>query len=264
METTLPLPKYRQIYLLLRERLREGCYDRDGVPGECLLAARFGVGRITVRKAMEILVADGLVSRRPRLGTWPLHAPDCQQSDASSSGPRAQLKGLLENIVDMGLKTSVEVLDSTVVTASSTVAEALRIRLGEPVFRTVRIRSTVQGPLSHITTYVPSAVATLHRRDLTRKPLLMLLEEAGVRFGGATQTVSAQLADAVTARHLDVSIDSALLAVTRLVNDVEEQPVQLLRGLYRADRYHYALQLSRSGQPDTRIQVRESLSAQFH
>jgi GntR family transcriptional regulator len=255
MEPTLQLPKYRQIYLVLREQLREGCYDRNGVPGECQLAAQFGVGRITVRKAMEILVADGLVSRRPRLGTWPLHAPECQQGEAAGSGQKAPW---------MGLRTSVRVLDSTVVTASSAVAQAMQLRLGEPVFKTVRIRSTPGGSFSHITTYVPQAVATLVHRDLARKPLLVLLEEAGVRFGGATQTVSAQLADAMIARHLDVAIGSALLAVTRLVRDVNEQPVQLLRGLYRPDRYHYALQLSRSGKPDTQIRVSESLSAQFH
>jgi len=234
------------------------------VPAECLLAARFGVGRVTIRKAMEILVADGLVSRRPRLGTWPRHEPECPQGEAVCSEPKAPLTGLLENIVDVGLRTSVRVLDNVVVTASLAVAQALQLRLGEPVFKTVRVRSNAEGPFSHITTYVPQAVATLVRRDLARKPLLVLLEETGVRFGRATQTVSAQLAEAAMAQHLDVAIGSPLLAVTRLVADVDEQPVQLLRGLYRPDRYHYALQLSCSGKHDARIQVSESLFAPFH
>ena len=59
------MPKYHQIYLVLREQLQEGRYDVDGVPGEHALAAQFQVARITIRKAMEMLVADGLVSRRP-------------------------------------------------------------------------------------------------------------------------------------------------------------------------------------------------------
>lgn len=69
MDTAMPLPKYHQIYLVLREQLQEGRYDVDGVPGEHALAAQFQVARITIRKAMEMLVADGLVSRRPGLGT---------------------------------------------------------------------------------------------------------------------------------------------------------------------------------------------------
>ncbi|MBR8656351.1 GntR family transcriptional regulator [Achromobacter sp. Marseille-Q0513] len=265
MDTAMPLPKYHQIYLVLREQLQEGRYDVDGVPGEHALAAQFRVARITIRKAMEMLVADGLVSRRPGLGTWPRSAPA-----ASAAAPRpraaqkAQLTGLMENIVNMGLRTAVRVLDCVQVGAPPAVAEALEIAPGEPVIKSLRVRSTEAGPLSYITTYVPLAVAAFTREDLERQPLLMLLESAGVEFGGATQTISARLADAQVAPHLDVAVGSALLAVTRLVRDVKERPVQLLQGLYRPDRYQYQLQLSRVGGIDAKVWVSEELSAQFH
>ena len=51
METTLPLPKYHQIYLVLREQLDEGRFA-DGMPGELALMAQFGVARVTVRRAL--------------------------------------------------------------------------------------------------------------------------------------------------------------------------------------------------------------------
>ena len=265
MGTSLPLPKYHQIYLVLREQLQEGRFDQDGVPGEHALADQFDVARITIRKAMEMLVADGLVSRRPGLGTWPLHAkPDAHAKQAANASQKAHLTGLLENIVNMGLRTSVQVLDSTLVSASPAVAESLGIAPGTPVHKSLRVRSTDAGPLSHITTYVPQAVADFTRADLEREPLLMLLEAAGVEFGGATQTISARLADAQVARHLDVSVGSALLAVTRVVRDVNDRPVQLLQGLYRPDRYQYQLQLSRVGSIDAKVWVSEELSAQFH
>lgn len=265
MGTSLPLPKYHQIYLVLREQLQEGRFDQDGVPGEHALADQFDVARITIRKAMEMLVADGLVSRRPGLGTWPLRgASSAHSAPSPSAQQKAQLTGLLENIVNMGLRTSVQVLDSTLVFAPPTVAEALHIPSGTPVHKSLRVRSTDAGPLSHITTYVPQSVADFTREDLEREPLLMLLEAAGVEFGGATQTISARLADAQVARHLDVSVGSALLAVTRLVRDVGDRPVQLLQGLYRPDRYQYQLQLSRVGSIDAKVWVSEELSAQFH
>ncbi len=265
MGTSLPLPKYHQIYLVLREQVQEGRFDQDGVPGEHALADQFDVARITIRKAMEMLVADGLVSRRPGLGTWPLRAA-ANPASAPKAGPqqKAHLTGLLENIVNMGLRTSVQVLDSTLVSAPPVVAEALDLTPGAPVHKSLRVRSTEVGPLSHITTYVPQAVADFTREDLEREPLLMLLEAAGVEFGGATQTISARLADAQIARHLDVAVGSALLAVTRLVRDVNERPVQLLQGLYRPDRYQYQLQLSRVGSIDAKVWVSEELSAQFH
>ena len=169
----------------------------------------------------------------------------------------------MENIVNMGLRTAVRVLDC-VRSAPPAAAEALEIAPGEPVIKSLRVRSTEAGPLSYITTYVPLAVAAFTREDLERQPLLMLLESAGVEFGGATQTISARLADAQVAPHLDVAVGSALLAVTRLVRDVKERPVQLLQGLYRPDRYQYQLQLSRVGGIDAKVWVSEELSAQFH
>jgi hypothetical protein len=62
------------------------------------------------------------------------------------------------------------------------------------------------------------------RRRLARKPILVLLEESGVRIGRATQTLSARLADATVATHLDVAVGSALLAVHRLVLDADGAP----------------------------------------
>ncbi|WP_417252261.1 GntR family transcriptional regulator [Castellaniella sp.] len=265
MGTSLPLPKYHQIYLVLREQVQEGRFDQDGVPGEHALASQFNVARITIRRAMEMLVADGLVSRRPGLGTWPVHGSQ-RAGGATAPGKqqKAHLTGLLENIVNMGLRTSVQVVDSALVSATPSVAKALSIEPGTLVYKSLRVRSTDAGPLSYITTYVPQSVAEFTRDDLEREPLLMLLEAAGVEFGGATQTISARLADAQVARHLDVSVGSALLSVTRVVHDMNDRPVQLLLGLYRPDRYQYQLQLSRVGNIDAKVWVSEELSAQFH
>ena len=67
----LPLPKYHQIYLVLREQLAEGRFDAAGLPGELALAGQFGVARITVRKALGQLAAEGLIDRTPGRGTVP-------------------------------------------------------------------------------------------------------------------------------------------------------------------------------------------------
>lgn len=259
MGASLPLPKYHQVYLVLREQLQEGRFA-DGLPGELALAEQFGVARVTVRKALAQLEDEGLIERAPGRGTMP-RAP----AQAPTRGAGARLTGLLENIVNVGLRTSVKVLECSAVPAGAEVADALQLAPGTPVQRARRVRSTTQGPLSLITTHVPAALACgFGARELARKPLLVLLEEAGVRIGSAVQTISAQLADAPTARHLDVPVGSALLAVTRLVRDGDERPVQWLHGLYRPDRYQYRMQLSRVGGIDAKLWVSTELSAQFH
>lgn len=258
MSPALPLPKYHQIYLVLREQLAEGRFAA-GLPGEVALAGQFGVARITVRKALEQLAAEGLIERARGRGTVPRNAP------AAPNERRAQLTGLLDNLVSMGLQTKVQVVSCDTVPAAEAVAQALQLAPGTPVQKAVRVRSTKAGPLSLITTHVPAALATgFGKRELAKQPILVLLEQSGVRIGRATQTISARLADAASAGHLGVAVGSALLAVTRLIFDQDERPVQWLHGLYRPDRYQYEMQLSRVGSIDAKVWVSTELTAQFH
>jgi len=245
--TPLPVPRYHQIYLLLRERLAAGEFSGGAaLPGELELAREYRVSRVTMRAALNLLVQEKLILRQRGRGTF------ARPSDAPAGPP---LLGLLENLISMGLRTAVRVLELGNVPAPPDIAEGLRIAPGEMVQRAVRVRSHRGGPVSHITTYVPLAVAKFRRRLLTDKPMLQLLEESGVKVAGAEQTVSAKLADPKIAVLLEVEVGAPLLAVTRIVHDRAGRPVQLLRGLYRPDRYQYRMHLSRSGDDVPRIWV---------
>jgi len=260
MAASMPLPKYHQIYLVLKEQLLEGHFA-DGLPGELALMKRFDVARVTVRRALELLANEGLVRRQAGRGTVPTVAAPAPD-DAL---PRRQLRsGLLDNLVSISLGTRVKVLELDTIAAPPQVAQALQVPNGTPVQKAVRVRSTRQGPLSHITTYVPARLAEhFGRRELGREPILVLLEKSGVQLGRAHQRISARLADAATAMALDVPVGSALLMVRRLVFDQRDQPIQWLHGLYRPDRYEYEMKLSRVGDVDARVWVSSELSAQY-
>lgn len=260
MAASMPLPKYHQIYLVLKEQLLEGHFT-DGLPGELALMKRFDVARVTVRRALELLANEGLVRRQAGRGTVPTVAAPAPD-DAL---PRRQLRsGLLDNLVSISLGTRVKVLELDTIAAPPQVAQALQVPNGTAVQKAVRVRSTRQGPLSHITTYVPARLAEhFGRRELGREPILVLLEKSGVQLGRAHQRISARLADAATAMALDVPVGSALLMVRRLVFDQQDQPIQWLHGLYRPDRYEYEMKLSRVGDVDARVWVSSELSAQY-
>ncbi len=267
MNLGMPLPKYHQIYLLLREQLQEGRFEH-GLPGEFALMKEFGVARVTVRRALQELAQEGLILRERGRGTRAVNTStdlgSPRQLRAAARTQKAQLSGLLENLVSMGLRTSVKVLSLEELPAPEEVAQMLQLSGAETVQKAQRVRATAEGPLSHITTWVPQRIASrFDARELAQQPILLLMEKAGVAVGRAEQTISARLADAHLAQHLEVAVGSALLAVQRLIYDDQDRPVQWLHGVYRPDRYQYQLQLSRVGGIDAKVWVSKELSANF-
>jgi len=258
MTPRLPLTKYHQIYLVLREQLLEGRFAKS-MPAEIELAKQFSVGRVTIRHAMEKLVAEGLIVRIAGRGTFPkpVTHPGLSLGTSTLTQP-TRLAGLMENIVSATRATTVKVLDWRTIDAPEDVALALQVPLGASVKKAIRLRSSREGPLSYIITYVPLHLTKdMARRDLAAKPILQLLSEAGVELGRAQQTISARQADARVAEALSVSIGSALLSVRRRVFDADDRPVQWLEGLYRPDRYEYQLEVSSIGDVDARVSMRE-------
>jgi len=239
---------YHRVYTILRERLMSGVYPAERpLPGELELAADFGVSRVTMRRALDELKREGLIVRTRGRGSYP-SAPE------RSPPVRGTVSGLLDNIIAMGLKTSVRIISLDSVAAPPDVAQAMSIPAASRVQKAVRVRSLDGAPLALMTTWVPESVATFTRRQLSETPMLKLLEGAGVSVAHADQSISAQLADTTVAPLLDVGYGAALLAVNRLVRDDSGRAVQLLRGLYRPDRYEYRMSLDRAGDA-TRVWV---------
>ena len=84
---------------------------------------------------------------------------------------QARLTGLLENLVTMGLRTTVQVQSLDYLQAPPEVAQALQLPVGALVQKAERVRRTREGPLSFITTWVPEAMARgFGRQELARKP----------------------------------------------------------------------------------------------
>jgi len=233
-------PLYHQIYLILRDKILSAEYPKGTVlPGEFDLADQYRVSRITVKRALDELASDGLVTRERGRGTTVTF---------EGKGPSisAAVEGQLEDLLSMGYETQVRLLDFAYVAAPPEAAAALQCDKGAEVQRAVRTRSKDGIPFSHLTTYVPADIGrSFAPEDMLGKPLLALMEDAGVRVASASQTITATLADHNVAAVLDLDVGSALLKVSRTVFDAEGRPVEFITALYRPDSYCYQMSLSR-------------------
>ncbi|MBI3452545.1 MAG: GntR family transcriptional regulator [Rhodospirillales bacterium] len=248
VDARLPTPLYHQIYVLLREQILGGVYAGDAfMPTEHELMRRFGVSRITAKRALDELAGEGLVVRRRGRGTSVTRG-------VAAPPVNANISGLLENLLMMGLKTKVHIIDFGYVAAPDDVARALDLPRTSEVQRAVRVRALDGEAISFTTSYVPADLGrTYGRRDLALKPLLALLEQAGVLIGSADQAIGAVLADSVVAPRLNVRVGSPLLSMTRTVFDQNGRPVEYIVILYRPDRYQYRMKLARVQGPAAKL-----------
>lgn len=234
------IPLHHQVYVVLRQQILEGNYPAERpMPSEQELSRLFKVSRITVRRALDRLQQEGLVTRARGRGTFaevPLVPPMIQ----------ANLRGIFENLLAMGLKTKVQLVDFGYIPAPPDVAAKLGLKSGAIVQRAVRVRHHQNVPFSHLTTYLPEDISRFcAESDLSEKPLLLLLERAGIKISAADQSISAKLADPIVASLLKVEAGSPLIWVKRLVLDQASRPVEYLHALYRPDIYEYQLTMSR-------------------
>lgn len=245
LERTEFLPeggKARRVYLLLRGEIESGALGPgDFLPGEQRLAALYGVSRVTVRRALAALDAEGLVERSAGRGTLVRGVP----------APRslaADFTTLMPQIAEMGQKTEARLIAFSYQAPPAAVAAALALVPGARVQRAVRVRLLDGTPFSHLTTHVPEGIAQAYSEaDLASTPLFRLLERGGVRIESARQSVSAALATPDVAEALGVSVGAALIALERVVCDADGQGVEHLAALYRPDLFRLEMTLTRVG-----------------
>lgn len=234
--------KAKQVYLVLRDRILSGAVAFGAkLPTENVLAAAHRVSRVTVRRALGELARERLIERRRSAGTRVIYRPVLTPITADISG-------MLASLADMGRRTTVKLLSFDYIPAEGTAAQALGVSSDEMLQRSVRVRSVDGEPFSYLTTFVPECVSlTFTRQELASRPLLDLLERAGVKAERAHQRISAGLATPDVAAALDVRIGAPLIELTRVVYDQSGRGVEHLHALYRPDRYSFAIDLIRSG-----------------
>jgi GntR family transcriptional regulator len=239
--------KAKQVYLVLRDRILSGAIGFGArLPTELELAEFHGVSRVTVRRALGELARECFIERRRSAGTRIIYRP-------MPAPMTTDITGVLANLADMGRRSSVKLLSYAYVAAEGSVAEALGAGTDQLLQRAVRVRSVDGLPFSYLTTHVPENVSvTFTRQELASRPLLELLERAGVKVGHARQRISAGLAALDVADALGVRTGSPLIELIRVVYDQAGRGVEHLHALYRPDRYAFEIDLVRSGAAETK------------
>ena len=236
-------PLYQQIKGLILHSLQHGEWKPgEAIPSEIELAARFRVSQGTVRKAIDELAAENLVTRRQGKGTFVATHAERQV--------QYRFLKLLPDTGDARVEGPAQrtILECRRLRASADVARALALRTGDPVIQAKRVLSFSGVPTILEDIWLPGQAfkgLTTDQLASYQGPTYAMFElDFGVRMVRAEEKIRAVLPDEAQARWLDVTEGAPLLSVERLAFTYNDVPMELRRGLYRTDTHHYRNELS--------------------
>lgn len=231
--------RYHQVYVTLRGWISDGSMPAGGrLPAEHELCAAFGVSRITIRRAVDDLVAQGLVRRLQGKGTF--------VEATAQRAIAADLSGLTARVTGLGKATEVVDLTAAWIKADVGLATSMEIAVGEPVHKSTRIRAAGGERLGVVAVWLPEPVGLkVAAAGFSNRTILEVIEDCGFLIGRGEQTLGAALAGVETARSLQVGVGSPLVRLQRIIRDEEGVLLERVEALWRADRYEYRMELTR-------------------
>jgi GntR family transcriptional regulator len=236
LEAASNLPLYQQLQRALRQAIDRRILDaNDALPPERDLAEEFGVSRITVRKAIDGLVSEGLLVRRQGSGTFVRGRVEKNFS---------LLTSFSEDMRARGLNPRSEWLRRASGTVTPEEALTLRSSPGTPVYRFHRLRFADDAPMS--VEYATIVAACLPSLDAVESSLYQALEQSGNRPVRALQRLRAVLLTREQAELLRAKPGDAGLLVERLGFLADGRAVEFSQSYYRGDTYDFVAELSTS------------------
>jgi len=233
LDHSSPLPKYQQLGRALERAIKRGALlKNDALPPERKIATDMQVSRITVRKAIDRLAADGLLSRHQGAGTY---------ISGRVEKPFSRLSSFTEDMAGRGLtarSTWVEKKEGTI-----TPEESLNFGLGPstPVYRLTRIRYANNIPTALETTIIPSYA--LPSIETIEGSLYVALNESGHRPMRALQRLRAVSLTSYQAKLLNAKEGDPSLFVERRGFLTNGSTVEITQSYYRGDAYDFVAEL---------------------
>ena len=236
LDESSPLPLYQQLQRALRQAIENRVLGPDdALPPERDLANEFRISRITVRKAIDGLVSEGMLVRRQGSGTFVSARMEKNFSKLTSFSEDMRARGRTPHSV--WLKKSA---------GSVTPEEALTLRSspGTPVYRFHRIRFADDAPMA--VEYATVLASCLPSIDAVDSSLYEALERAGSRPVRALQRLRAVLLAAEQAELLKAKERDAGLLVERVGFLKDGGAVEFTQTYYRGEIYDFVAELSAS------------------
>jgi GntR family transcriptional regulator len=244
-------PKYQQIAEDLRDRIESAelpAAGQDTLPTEIELMDRYDASRNTVRDAIKLLTARGLVETRPGQGTFVVEKINpfvtTLTADPETGRGGGEQDVYIAEVEAGGRTPTVSVPRIEVQQAGATMADALRIQEGDQVVSRHQRRFIDGTPFSLQTSFYPmtlvqrGATRLIEATDITEGTVKYLAKTLGIKQIGYRDSFTVRRPDETETSFFKLPADGPVpvFEVYRVVFDEKGGRIRLTITIYPADR----------------------------
>ena len=228
-------PLYRQLANALLHMIDTGALAAaQRLPSETALMANYGVSRITVRQANELLVQHGKVTAHRGKGTFVTGRVVHHDLDA--------LQGFYAALRSQGIEPKTSLIEWSA--DAGALDDQRPAGLDLPV-RLKRLYSVDERPFAVVVGYLPAAAAALGKVRAERLSVYEILADfMGVRVARATVAIRCERASSEVARWLGLKKTDMVLVMERQSFAPNDQPCEFMRIYILPERYEFRLKVT--------------------
>ncbi|OFW64961.1 MAG: hypothetical protein A2Y74_09815 [Actinobacteria bacterium RBG_13_63_9] len=237
-------PLADQVLDHLTERIGRGVYlPNSRLPGEIELASELSVSRATVRRAMDLLVARGVVHRRQGIGTF-VAAPH------GIPNPLQQFIDFRYIIRDAGLEPGLVHLGAWFEDADSRLAAILEVSPGDKVLTVKKIFTADGEPVVYCLNHIPAwVVGHIRPKDAVlaqnyTEPILEFFnDKCGQRLDYYISSLRSEIAENCSFPEISAALEAhtAILVVDEVGYNSDDRPVHHSIEFHPANRMSFKL-----------------------
>jgi len=234
------LPLYFQIEAILKSKILTGqLKEGDRLPPENGLSRQFGVSPLTVRQALSSLVGEGLLDRKPGIGTIVKKNMDEKII--------LRLSGEMDELLSLGKEMETTLLRSEVIQGLDKPIRYLKLNLEDPICVVEKVRYWKTTPMMVVEEYAPqSLIGKFFRNKKSTASLYSILtRKKGFLLKEATQTIESSTADQRIASLLQIEMGSPLFYMERTFFEESGLPILFQITFTGAEHFKFSVHLGR-------------------
>ena len=205
--------KYEKIAFDIKEDILSEKYKpNEQLPFEKELCEKYNVSKMTVKKALDLLVNDGLIIKRRGSGTF---VKDITEKEIQRIIEKKQFSGL--TTTSIGHKVTSKVLEFKIINATKEIADILKIEEDEIIYFVHRVRYVDDKAVVIEKTYIPlNLIPGMKLADVKKSIYGYIKDKLGLNIQSAHSTVRAMKSDELDRKYLNLEKDEPILEVERV------------------------------------------------